>query len=661
MKVAKWNKINLGMILVAIGVVYGDIGTSPMYVMKSVVGGNGGIAGVDQEFILGALSLVIWTITILTTIKYVVIAMKADNHGEGGIFSLYSLVKKYGRYLVWPAMIGGAALLADGVLTPAVTVTTAVEGLRSIPSMAEVIGTDQNKIVIISLLIIAVLFWVQRVGTNAIGNIFGPIMTIWFLFLGIAGVCHLAENPYVLHALNPVWALKVLVSPGNKEGLMILGSVFLAATGAEALYSDMGHVGKKNIYFSWPFVKICLILNYLGQGAWLIANQGNHKLAGIPDMNPFFEMLPDGIRPFAVVLGAVAAVIASQALITGSFTLVSEAIRLDLMPHMQIIYPSKTKGQLYISLVNAVLWAGCSVIILYFRSSARMEAAYGLAITVTMLMTTMLLTVYLAKRKRKVVAAFIVAVVFGALEMVFFISSLGKFWAGGYVAVLIALCLFAIMAIWDRGTRVEKMQSVKLKIQDYIPKLESLKNDESIPKKCENMVFITKVGNPKYLDRDVLYSILDKDSKRADAYWFVHIHVTDEPYTTKYHVETYGTDFVFHVSLYLGFKINQRINVCLRQIVSELIETGELPPQKKKYSIYSENQIGTFKFCLIRKTLIPESQLSLSGRTAISLKYAIRHLAGSPARWYGLENSSLLVEYVPLFIQEKGMKALERI
>lgn len=420
MKVAKWNKINLGMILVAIGVVYGDIGTSPMYVMKSVVGGNGGIAGVDQEFILGALSLVIWTITILTTIKYVVIAMKADNHGEGGIFSLYSLVKKYGRYLVWPAMIGGAALLADGVLTPAVTVTTAVEGLRSIPSMAEVIGTDQNKIVIISLLIIAVLFWVQRVGTNAIGNIFGPIMTIWFLFLGIAGVCHLAENPYVLHALNPVWALKVLVSPGNKEGLMILGSVFLAATGAEALYSDMGHVGKKNIYFSWPFVKICLILNYLGQGAWLIANQGNRKLAGIPDMNPFFEMLPDGIRPFAVVLGAVAAVIASQALITGSFTLVSEAIRLDLMPHMQIIYPSKTKGQLYISLVNAVLWAGCSVIILYFRSSARMEAAYGLAITVTMLMTTMLLTVYLAKRKRKVVAGFIVAVVFGALEMVFF-------------------------------------------------------------------------------------------------------------------------------------------------------------------------------------------------------------------------------------------------
>ncbi len=657
----KLNKLRPGMLLVAIGVVYGDIGTSPMYVMKSVIGGNGGIGSADPEFVLGSLSLVIWTITLLTTVKYVAIAMKADNRGEGGIFSLYSLVKKYGKHLVWPAMIGGAALLADGVLTPAVTVTTAVEGLKSIPLMEQLLGGNQSKIVAISLLIIAVLFSMQRLGTSAIGRVFGPVMTVWFLFLGAAGAYYLAREPWVLAALNPLRAAGVLVSPCNKKGLMLLGSVFLAATGAEALYSDMGHVGKSSIYFSWPFVKLCLILNYLGQGAWLITHRGSGELAAIPDMNPFFEMLPGDVRPAGVLLGTAAAVIASQALISGSFTLVSEAIRLDLMPHMQIVYPSKTKGQLYIALVNTALWTGCSAVILYFRTSARMEAAYGLAITVTMLMTTVLLTAYLWKAKKMPAAACMTAAAFGSLELVFFGSSLGKFWAGGYVAVLIALCLFVIMAVWDKGTEVEELQRVELRIRDFIPELDRLRNDGSIPKKCENMVFLTKTEDPEYLDRDILYSILDKDTKRADAYWFVHIHVTDEPYTSEYHVETFGTDFIFHVRLNLGFKINQRINVSLRQIVGELTETGELPPQKKRYSIYSGDQAGSFKFCLIRKTLVPESRLPFLGRAAVSMKYGIRHWAGSPAKWYGLENSGLIVENVPLFIPEKSVTALTRI
>lgn len=655
-----FSKERIGMILIAIGVVYGDIGTSSMYVMKSIIAGNGGMAGVNREFILGSLSLVIWTITLLTTVKYVVFAMKADNHGEGGIFSLYSLVKKYGKILLLPAMVGGAALLADGVLTPAVTVTTAVEGLRSIPSFALAMG-NTRIVIAITLLIISVLFLVQRLGTSAIGNIFGPVMTFWFLFLAVVGICNLAQGPFVLQALNPLRAVRILFSDSNKEGFMILGSVFLATTGAEALYSDMGHVGRTNIYFSWPFVKVCLILNYLGQGAWILANQNRPVLSLIEDMNPFFLMVPAWLRPFSVLLGTAAAVIASQALITGSFTLVSEAIRLNLMPHMQIVYPSKTKGQLYISLVNTVLWAGCAGVVLYFKTSARMESAYGLAITLTMLMTTILLAVYLYRRKHQRIAAVFSLVLFGALEMVFFISSLGKFMAGGYVAFGIAFFLFFIMAVWDKGTRVEETQRVSLKIREYIPKLGMLKDDSEEIKKCSNMVYITRGKNPEYIDRDILYSILDKDPKKADAYWFVSIHVTDEPYTRKYHVETYGTDYLFYVSLELGFKINQRLNVILRQIVADLIRSGELPKQTRKYSVYPDSEVGNFRFCHIRKTLIPESRLSAAGRAAITLKYAIRHLAGSPAKWYGLENSSLLIEYVPLFIPERIMQPLERV
>ncbi len=381
--------------LIALGVVYGDIGTSPMYVMKSIIAGNGGISSINEEVILGSLSLIIWTLTLLTTVKYVLIAMQADNHGEGGIFALYSLIKKFGKYLIIPAMIGGAALLADSVLTPAVTVTTAVEGLRSVPVLYQILGEDQNKIVVITLVIIASLFLVQKAGTSLIGKAFGPFMTIWFLFLAVTGAYNMVGDLSVFRACNPLRGIELLFSPSNHVGIMILGSVFLATTGAEALYSDMGHVGKGNIYLSWPFVKACLILNYLGQGAWLLHNQGDQELVRIEDMNPFFEMLPHSVRILAVLLSTMAAIIASQALITGSFTLVSEATRLDLMPRMRITYPSQTKGQSYIPLVNGVLWIACTIVVLYFRSSAHLEAAYGLAITMTMLMTTVLLFIYL--------------------------------------------------------------------------------------------------------------------------------------------------------------------------------------------------------------------------------------------------------------------------
>ena len=644
----KKQGFRFGLFLVTIGIVYGDIGTSPMYVMKSILEGNGGIAGVDDSFIIGSLSLVIWTITLLTTVKYVLIAMKADNHGEGGIFSLYSLVRHCGKWLIFPAMLGGAALLADGVLTPAVTVTTAVEGLRSIPSMDRFLGSGQWTVVLITLFIITLLFSVQHAGTSRIGKAFGPVMLLWFSFLGVTGVLHIAALPLVLKAFNPIYAVQVLLSPANKLGFMILGSVFLATTGAEALYSDMGHVGKENIYFSWPFVKLCLILNYLGQGAWILESRGNSALYTIADLNPFFLMLPEALRPFAVILGAAAAVIASQALITGSYTLVSEAILLDLLPHLEIRYPSDTKGQLYIGTVNSVLWIGCSLVVLYFRSGARMEAAYGLAITITMLMTTLLISVYMRRLRAKPILAALVLLVFGTIESVFFISSLGKFMHGGYVTVLLTLVLLALMVIWYRGTQLEKKYCTRLKLRDHIPSLVALHKDTEIPLLAHNLVYLDGESDSELIDRDILYSILDKDTKRAQAYWFVSVNTLNEPNTMTYELDRYGTDCIFRIRINLGFKCSQRINVYLRQIVQDLQKRGELPDQDKKYSIYGKSTVGTFKFCMIRKSVTTKTELSALDEFILNAKYSIRRIAGSKERWYGLDTSSLILENVPL-------------
>ena len=653
---------SLGMVLVTLGVVYGDIGTSPMYTLKSIVSNNGGLATVSEDMILGALSLVIWTMTLVTTVKYVVIAMRADNHNEGGIFALYSLVRRCAKWLILPAMVGGAALLADGILTPAVTVTTAIEGLRSIPVGHALLGDGQGRVVAITIAIICVLFVVQRAGTSSIGKLFGPVMTFWFLFLGGAGLVNMLDNPGILRALDPVRGIMFLFSPVNHSGIMVLGFVFLATTGAEALYSDMGHVGKANIYASWPLVKACLILNYMGQGAWLIANAGDPTLQAMESLNPFYQMLPEPMRPFAIVLSAVAAIIASQALITGSFTLVSEATRLDLLPHLQIHYPSDTKGQLYIPLVNSVMWVGCIFIVLLFQTSDRMEAAYGLAITVTMLMTTTLLTSYIAGVMRRRGAAALFAVVFGAIELCFFLACLTMFFDGGYVMIILAALLFGMMYVWRRGTAIERTQTVFLPVRKYVGQLGQLRRDDDYPLLADNLVFLVNASEPDTLDRDVLYSILDKHPKRARAYWFLNVRVTDEPYTHTYTVDSFGTDFLFKVQLQLGFKVNQRVNAYLRQVVNDLMASGELPQQHHAYSIYEQRgNVGDFRFCMLRKTLAPETAISRSDHRVIYTKYTIRRLCGSPARWYGLENSSIMFEYVPMFAKMRRATHLERI
>lgn len=656
------------MVLIAVGIVYGDIATSPMYVMKSIIAGNGGIQYVNKDFIIGSLSLVIWTLTFITTIKYVVIAMKADNNGEGGIFALYSLVKRNAKWLVVLAMIGGSALLADGMLTPAVTVTTSIEGLKSIPFLNFVFEDNEIAIILIVLVILAILFITQKAGTSVLGKSFGPFMIVWFAFLFLAGLSNLFYDVEVIKAFNPVYAIKVLFSPDNKVGIMILGSVFLATTGAEALYADMGQVGKKSIYVSWPFVKISLIMNYLGQGAWILNNISNDSLYGIQDLNPFYLMLNDDFRIFGIILSTIAAIIASQALITGSFSVVSEAIRLDLLPHMKTHYPAETQGQIYIPNVNNILWIGCTTVVILFQTSARMESAYGLSITITLLTVTVLLTSYLYTNRKKKVFAICFAMLFIIIESVFFVSCASKFIHGGYFAILIACLILFVMVVWYNGTKVENSQRTKLKIDDYIEKLQDLKDDESIPYTADNIVYLCHQKRIHYVDRDIIYSIFQKKLKRAKAYWFVDFRVLSEPFGGNYSVENFGTNYVFKVIIRLGYKEDQLLNVYMNQIFNDLLHTGELLPQKSRHTMYTEEQIKHFKkfapvnlgnvsYCIIRKNLMPNTALPPFQKSAVVWKYRIRNAAGSPESWYGLQSSSSIIEYVPFFIKYKPVKS----
>ena len=645
------KKVSLAGVLIAIGVVYGDIGTSPLYVMKAILSGNGGLESLTDEFIIGAISLVIWTVTLMTTVKYVLIALRADNHGEGGIFSLYTLVRKISPALIYPALIGGAALLADGVLTPAVTITTAVEGLRGIPVFYEHFGNNQQIIVLIAITIIILLFTIQRFGTERVGKAFGPIMFGWFTFIGLIGGYNLLTDFSILRALNPYYALELLFSPANKAGILILGSVFLATTGAEALYADMGHVGRHNILASWPYIKLMLIFNYLGQGAWLIAARKNPDYLIQDELNPFFSMMPHSLSLVAVIFATLAAIIASQSLISGSFTLVSEAIKLKLFPKLKIAYPTTHKGQMYVPVINWLLCLLCVVIVFGFKTSHKLEAAYGLAITITMLMTTVLLWVYLLKQQTPKLLAYAFLIIFAALEGIFFFASAAKFLHGGYVAILIAAVLFSIMLTWHLSNNIKERIAKRVPLVDYIDQLERLATEESVPFYQTNLVYLTDNLSQQMIDRKILYSILDKKPKRAQVYWFVNLFVTDESYTREYYVETFGTKNIVSLQLRLGFRQSQNVNVYMRQIVKEMMEKGLIDKQVQEFSIDPGREVGDFNFVLINDGLYKGvTGLSTFDKLVYQYKLAIKAVTTSTENWFGLQYSDVTKESVPLVI-----------
>lgn len=655
------DKITPAMAIVALGVVYGDIGTSPLYTMQTFLNGQGGLAHTDRAAVLGILSLVFWSITLITTVKYVFIAMRIDNNGEGGIFALYSLIRKYGAWLAIPAMLGGAAFLADSVLTPAVSISSAVEGLETLPLLEPIMSENKELTLMITIVIIVCLFAVQSRGTERIGRTFGTVVMIWFSFLAVVGLVNLSSDWSVLEALNPVYGVEFLFSHHNAAGLAVMGTVFLSTTGAEALYSDMGHVGRGNIYFTWPFIKIALVLCYFGQGAWMLNHWDDTAYNHMHGLNPFFEMMTPSVRYVAVLLSVCAGVIASQALITGAYTMVSEATRLNWMPHLQVRYPARTRGQLYIPVVNAVLCVSTLLVLAMFRDSEHISAAYGLALTVTMITTTILLAVYIWHDGKRV-GAVVFTVVFLAIQFLFFFASMAKFLHGGWFTMLLTLAILLIMYTWNEGTKLERAQRRHMQPADCVPVLKQLHEDDSIPYFTDNIVYLTSDPEMKRVDTDIFFSIFADHPKRARAWWAVSVETSDNPFTREYSVENFGTDFLFRVRIRLGFKVSQSIPAYIHQIMNDLSKSGDLPKQTTRYpKLDADPNIGPIRYVLIHKALMPESKVSQKGAISLQIKYAIRHLAGSPVKWFGLAPYNPLIEIQPLFLATERPPRLKRV
>ena len=557
-------------------------------------------------------------------------------------------------------MLGGAAFLADSVLTPAVSISSAVEGLKTLPALEHLFTENKDLTMMITAVIIVILFAVQSRGTESIGKVFGSVVMVWFAFLTIVGVVAIGNDWSVLAALNPYYGIKFLFSPNNATGLALMGTVFLSTTGAEALYSDMGHVGRGNIYFTWPFIKVALVLNYFGQGAWMLRNQNNPELADAEGINPFFQMMDPNVRYVAVVLSVTAGIIASQALITGAFTMVSEATGLNWMPHLQVRYPARTRGQLYIPVVNVVLCVATLAVLLLFRDSEHISAAYGLALTITMITTTILLGIYLWHRSNKF-GAVVFTVVFLAIQVLFFAASMAKFLHGGWFTLLLTLAILMIMYTWNEGTKLERSQRRHMMPKDFLPALDKLHGDSRIHRFADNIVYLTSDPDLKRLDTDIFFSIFADHPKRARAWWAVAVETTDEPFTREYSVESFGTDYLFRVRIRLGFKVSQSIPAYLHQIMHDLEKTGELPNQQSIYpKLDADPGIGTIRYVVIHKALMPESKVSGRGALSLQIKYAIRRVAGSPVKWFGLAPYNPLVEVQPLFVSTRRPPRLKR-
>lgn len=650
------DKVTLGGLLVTLGIIYGDIGTSPLYVMKAIIG-TGATNIIDTNIVLGGISCIFWTLTLQTTLKYVILTLKADNNGEGGIFALYTLVRRTRKkWLLFLAIIGGSALLADGIITPPISVSSAIEGLR-------IINPDIPTIPIV-IAILTFLFFIQQFGTNVVGKSFGPLMLIWFGMLAVLGISWIIKYPVILKSINPYYAYYILANhPG---GIFLLGAVFLATTGAEALYSDLGHCGRKNVRISWMFVKVSLVLNYFGQGAYLILNEGKTLIElGGGDVsnpgNPFYLIMPTWFQGTGILIATLAAVIASQALISGSYTLISEAMRLNLWPKVKIKYPTEAKGQLYIPSINWLLLTGCIFIVLHFRESSNMEAAYGLAIILCMLSTTFLLFFFLRLSKYPSILTYFVLVTYLLIESAFLFANLEKFPHGGYITLLIASLLIFVMWIWYYSKNIRKRYTEFGPIEKYKDLLVALSKDETIPKYATHLVYLSASDDPNYVEHKIIYSITQRRPKRADIYWFINVHVDDDPHRTDYVVTEIEKDDIIRIDLFLGFKVQPKVNLMFRQVVQDLVKNNEIDISSRYESLSRNNVIGDFKFVVIEKYLSVDNQLPWYEKMALDVYFFLRKFSLGEAKAFGLDSSFVKIEKFPLIINLQRDFKLNRL
>ena len=649
------KRATLAGLFIALGIIYGDIGTSPLYVFNAIIKD----LTISDELIIGSLSCIIWTITLQTTIKYVFLVLKADNRGEGGTFALYALVRRRKKWLVLPAMIGGAALLADGMITPPISITSAVEGLQELPAFRNI----EEYVVYIVLVILALFFFLQQFGTASIGRLFGPVMFIWFSMLAVLGIVHLSDDFTIFRAFSPHYAIDFISTYPNS--LWLLGAVFLCTTGAEALYSDLGHCGRSNIRLSWGFVKACLLLNYLGQGASLLHyHKGLTITQEVKDsmgINAFYDLMPHWFIIPGVVIATSAAIIASQAMISGSFTLISEAMRLNLWPKFKIRYPSEEKGQLFIPSLNFFMFLGTVGVVLYFRTSSRMEAAYGLAIIMTMLMTTILFSNYMVSLRIKPVYIYIFLIVYFIIEATFLFALLQKFTHGGYITLILAGVMFLVMFVWYKARKVKNRYVEFVRLDHYIPKIQELSNDRSVPKYATHLVYLTSADNPKEIEHKIIYSILNKKPKRADIYWLVHVDTLDDPYTAEYKVDHIIPNDIIRVEFILGFRMEPRINLMFRKVVEDLVANKEVNITSRYESLERSNVVGDFSFIVMEKYLCQDNDLPIWERMVMKIYFWLKDISLSEERGFGLDVSNVTVEKFPLIVAPVTSLKLKRI
>jgi len=647
------KKVSFAGLVITLGIIFGDIGTSPLYVFQTLLHEGG---KVDAALVLGSISCIFWTLTLQTTFKYIVITLQADNRGEGGIFSLYALVRRYGKWLAIPAIIGAGTLLADGIITPPISVTSAIEGLNLVPAFAKDIVPGNAVVLIIVISIMLLLFFFQQFGTKVVGSAFGPVMALWFLMIGALGAIQLGGDLGVLKALNPYYGAKLLMEHPN--GFWLLGAVFLCTTGAEALYSDLGHCGRKNIQVSWIFVKSTLMLNYLGQGAWVLTRPQGYNFDGV---NPFFEIVPHQYLIPAVALATLATIIASQALISGSFTLISEAVSMNFWPRITIKYPSNIRGQIYIPSINWILCIGCIAVSLYFRTSEHMTAAYGFSITIAMLMTTILMSYFMRYVKHwPLWLVIIILCVFVCVESAFFVANAVKIVKRLFFLVFEFGLIFT-MYIWYRARKINNRFLHFIDLKDQIPMLDALSSDESVPKYSTHLIYLTKANNSKQIEQKIIYSIMSRMPKRADTYWFVHIERTDEPYTQEYSVEQLEPGKVIRVEFRLGFRVQPRVNVLFRHVVEDMVKRNEIDITSKYKSLSQYNLAADFRFVIMEKFLSYNNLFNASESFILNSYFAIKKLAQSEAKAFGLDTSETRIEKIPLVVKPVSNINLKRI
>lgn len=661
------NKVTGAGLLIAMGIIYGDIGTSPLYVFSSIINGR----VISEDLIFGGISCIIWTLTLQTTVKYVILTLQADNRGEGGIFSLYTLVRRRKKWLVVPAMVGGAALLSEGIITPPISVTSAIEGLAQLPRFAAI---SEMQIVYIVLGILAFLFFMQQFGTASIGKLFGPIMFIWFAMLAVLGVYNIIDDWSIFKAFNPSYAINLLIN--YPKGFWLLGAVFLCTTGAEALYSDLGHCGRQNIRITWIWVKIALILNYLGQGAFLLGQQGKifANASLIKDVsfislhpnaellrNPFFAMMPDAFVLFGIIIATAAAIVASQAMISGSFTLVSVAMRLNLWPKFRISYPTEERGQLFIPAINGILFVGCCCIVMYFRSSSNMEAAYGLAITLCMFATSILFANFLVLKRVKPIWIYLYLGVYSIIEFSFLVANLEKFPHGGFATFVLGGIFALVMYVWFKSRKIKNRYVEFARLDNYLPVLQELSNDQSINKYATHLVYLSSANNPKEIEYKIIHSILNKKPKRADIYWFVHVDTMDDPYTSEYEVHTIIPNEVIRVEFRLGFRVQPKINLMFRKVVEDMVANKEVNITSRYESLQRNNIAGDFEFIVMEKFLSQDNELPFWERVVMKLYFWLKEISLSEEKGFSLDASNVTVEKFPLVVAPVKSLKLKRI